>query len=565
MNIFNTLKMFLKATMKFNLKLFTVANILAYCMFFVTSVFSQITPIGVWSGSFMDNFQLKLDIDSDTSGALTTSLGDVILAIDTIKIRFLNDEICSFELPEKKTSFNGKFMEDGEVISGKLIFPDGTVHLFTGHKVNNSVPEIKQLSYNVKQLSLEQQKEDLLYLSEKLKTHHPALYHFTPKENLEQLYEETLEKLETVDDVVSFYYRIVPIVDAIRCSHTGIRLPNKYLQWLEDHGNPLPVSLAVISEKAYVLKNYCDSSIHIEPGSEILKINDIDIAEIISTLKTSIPSEGNNTATKNNYLNRNFNALFLTKYNAEEYKITLKQDGIVQTCALYPCDSGRKINNKDQSTPVHYSKKNDYGLLVVNSFAYPDINEYISILDGIFISINDDHIQNLILDLRNNAGGHPIFAAQLLSYFTASSFSYFKRNPDVAEFEPLYNEMQPSNFKFNGNIYVWVNGGCLSTTGHLISLLNYYSKAVFIGEQPGSTYSCNDFSLQFVLPNSKIELNVPRTTFETAVSELNDVSFHLDHNIDIKINDVLNENDVYLEYTLSLIDQNSTKHKDASE
>ena len=548
-----------------NLDSFILVSILALNILYATSAFCQINPIGIWDGNFMDNFRISLVINSDTSGTIKTFSFDEVIQNDVIKILTLNNEVCSFEIPVKRTIFNGKFIDDGEIIDGKFIFPDGSVHQFTGGKVKNAIPDQENLSFTLNQISQKQQYDDLLYLFEKIKTYHPQLYNYISKDNLDVLFAETIKSLESVDDVVSFYYKIAPIIDAIKCSHTGIRLPFNILQWFEKYGNPIPIELAFISNNAYVLKNCCDSSINFEPGSEVLKINNIDITEIISDLQPSIPSEGKNTTTKNNYLNRNFNSLFLTKYNAEEYKVTLKQNGVVQTCTLYPCDSVRKINNKDQSTPVHYSKKNDYGLLVVNSFAYPDINEYISILDGIFKSINDDHIQNLILDLRNNAGGHPIFATQLLSYLTDSSFIYFKRNPDVVEFEPLCYEIYSCNFKFNGNIYVWVNGGCLSTTGHLISLMNYYSKAVFIGEQPGSTYSCNDFSLQFVLPNSKIELNVPRTTFETAVSELNDVSFHLDHNIDITIYDLLNENDVYLEYTLSLIDQNSTQHKDAPE
>lgn len=543
-----------KETIKINIESFILVCILALNILYATSAFCQINPIGIWEGSFMDNFRIRLVINSDTSGSIKTFSFDEVIQNDVIKVLTLNSEVCSFEIPLKRTIFNGKFTDDGKIINGEFTFPDGSVHQFTGGKVKNANPDQGNLSFTLNQISQKQQYDDLLYLIDKIKTYHPQLYNYISKDNLDALVAETIKSLESVDDVVSFYYKIAPIVDAIKCSHTGIRLPYKYLQWIEKYGNPIPIELAFISDKAYVLKNGCDSSINIKPGSEVLKINNIDITEIISNLKASIPSEGKNTTTKINYLNQNFNALFLTKYNSEKYEVTLKQNGNGQTYTLYPCASGIKITNEDQKTSVHFSKKKDYGLLAVKSFIYPDINEYISMLDSIFKSLEDDHINNLILDLRNNTGGHPIFAAQLLSYFADSSFRYFKKNPNVAEFEPLYNEMHPSNFKFNGNLYVLVNGGCLSTTGHLIALLKYYSKAVFIGEQPGSTYYCNDFSLKFVLPNSKIELNVPRTTFETAVSEFDHGSFHLDHNIHITINDLLKENDIYLEYTLSLIE-----------
>lgn len=539
-----------------NLDSFILVSILALNILYATSAFCQINPIGIWDGNFMDNFRISLVINSDTSGTIKTFSFDEVIQNDVIKILTLNNEVCSFEVPVKRTIFNGKFIDDGEIIDGKFIFPDGSVHQFTGGKVKNAIPDQENLSFTLNQISQKQQYDDLLYLFEKIKTYHPQLYNYISKDNLDVLFAETIKSLESVDDVVSFYYKIAPIIDAIKCSHTGIRLPFNILQWFEKYGNPIPIELAFISNNAYVLKNCCDSSINIEPGSEVLKINNIDITEIISDLQPSIPSEGKNTTTKNNYLNRNFNSLFITKYNADEYEVIVKHNGIIQTCILKPCVCSRRIINTDQSTSIQFYAKKDYAALTVKSFIYPDINEYISILDSIFKNLKENHTQSLILDLRDNAGGHPIFAAQLLSYLTDSSFVYFRRNPEIPEFEPLYNTMFPSNLNFEGKLYVLINGGCLSTTGHLISLLSYHTQAIFIGEQPGSSYQCNDNSLEFVLPNSEIILNVPRTTFETAVSKFDNSTFHVDHNIPITINDLLNEKDTYLEYTLSLIKQN---------
>ncbi len=126
------------------------------------------------------------------------------------------------------------------------------------------------------------------------------------------------------------------------------------------------------------------------------------------------------------------------------------------------------------------------------------------------------------------------FAAQLFSYLTNDDFIYFKRNEDIEEFEPLYQLMQPNKLNFQGKVYVFVNGGSLSTTGHLISLLKFHTDAVFIGEEPGSILRCNDFSIQLTLPNSGIELNIPRTSFETFVSgfTLND-AFVIDYGVNI--------------------------------
>jgi hypothetical protein len=193
------------------------------------------------------------------------------------------------------------------------------------------------------------------------------------------------------------------------------------------------------------------------------------------------------------------------------------------------------------------------GVLKVSSFAIPDMDHYFNELDRIFSDLKTNNIQNLIIDLRDNSGGHPIFAAQLLSYLTDREFIYFKRNEAVKEFEPLYNTMQPNKLNFVGNVYVFINGGSLSTTGHLISLLKYYTNAIFFGEEPGSTFRCNDFSVQVTLPKSGIVVNVPRTTFETSVSGFTLCEpFHLDYKINKNLTNIIDREDSYLKMVLSI-------------
>ena len=193
-------------------------------------------------------------------------------------------------------------------------------------------------------------------------------------------------------------------------------------------------------------------------------------------------------------------------------------------------------------------------ILKLSSFGLRDMDAYFVFLDSAFRQLQNAHIQHLILDLRDNQGGHPIFAAQLLSYLTDGEFIYFKRNPDVADFEPLYLPMQPNTQTFTGRLIVLVNGNCLSTTGHLISLLKFHTDALFIGEDPGSTYLCNDFSTQVKLPHTGLELNIPRTTFVTAVCGFSELEkFPLDYVIQPSIQDILDERDAFSSYAYELM------------
>jgi hypothetical protein len=120
--------------------------------------------------------------------------------------------------------------------------------------------------------------------------------------------------------------------------------------------------------------------------------------------------------------------------------------------------------------------------------------------------------------------------------------------------------MQSNQHHFKGDIYVLVNGTSQSTTGHLISLLKYHTSAIFIGEEPGSTFRCNDFSFQFQLPYTGIEVNVPRATFVTDVTGFSEMEpFPLDYRVHVSVEDLLSGKDCYKSVACAIINEKSTQ------
>jgi hypothetical protein len=523
---------------------------------------SQTGFIGNWEGIFMNDFKVEINFSANNQNQIEGNIkmfaGENKIQDDKIDNINLSVNQLTFYIPAKETSFKGSFNDQLTELSGDFVFPDGSKHAIQLKKsvdVTNSVEEYKKLKEQ--QFNAEELNFDLAFLYTNLKKHHPQLYAHTSKESMDILVEKLKKEIDTTHTLEEFYVLASKLTDAVHCSHTGIRLPSRYQNLANKSGNYFPYRLFFSNGKAYYVAGRRETVDPILPGQEIISINGVPVDKLIDQAFYFIPSEACNTTTKYNELNKSFNSLFYLLDDSEQFTVKFKAVDTIKSITVSSSslsginlDDGR-IDNKLVDFTYINSKK--IGVLKVSSFAIPEMDQYFYELDSIFNDLKTNNIQNLIIDLRDNSGGHPIFAAQLFSYLTDRDFIYFIRNEDVKDFEPLYNIMQPNKLNFNGNVYVFINGGCLSTTGHLISLLKYYTNAIFVGEEPGSTFRCNDFSMQMALPKTGILVNVPRTTFETSVSGFKLCEpFPLDFKVNINAANIINSEDPYLDMVLTI-------------
>jgi C-terminal processing protease CtpA/Prc len=491
---------------------------------------------GIWEGTFMNDFKtaLLLDLKDDGgyAGKILMYSGDNQIQNDEITRISIKNGKLDFYIADKETTFSGTFNEALTELSGKFVFPDNSVHLLVVRKVQKedsaekaTTPALeKQLR---KKIPVDELKSDLQHLIYKLREYHPRLYSYTSEDAFKEKVSQTFTSLDADMSLEEFYLEIAPLVASVKCSHTGIRMPVEYQSFISENGNFLPLDLFIQGKKAFSLSYHGPEEAGLVPGTEILSINQKPVSLIIEELLSMIPAEGNCQTSKYHEINRDFHTFFY---------LLDRSDSPVQ----FQLEAGPELS-----------------ILKVSSFEIMDMEAYLTLLDTTFQALEKESIPNLVVDLRDNSGGHPIFAAQLLSYLTDQEFTYFQRNPDVADFEPLYNSMLPNKNHYDGNLYVLINGASLSTTGHLISLLKYHTHALFIGEEPGSSFLCNDFSTLLTLPNTGIEVSIPRTTFVTAVSGFDDkLPFLLDYKVDISVQDVLNNQDSYLLYMQVLLSEN---------
>jgi C-terminal processing protease CtpA/Prc len=137
-------------------------------------------------------------------------------------------------------------------------------------------------------------------------------------------------------------------------------------------------------------------------------------------------------------------------------------------------------------------------------------------LEASFTTVQEKNITNLIVDLRGNDGGDPAYAAAVLSYLVSREIIYFKQS--VYGYKPLKRPVRLSPLSFRGKLFVLMDGGCFSTTGHLLSLLKFHKFGVLVGEESGGSYRCYGCPKSYTLANTGINLDCQRCVFDTDVA-----------------------------------------------
>ena len=529
---------------------------------------------GIWEGTFMHQFKIQI-IFSDSGSGITAGMIHMYDGVTRIQddkiteIEINEGDRLTFYIPDKETRFEGRIKGISDEILGEFIFPDGSRHPLQMYRKGNesSVTQVSDVDNKIlleREYRPEQLKEDVFFLRENLSSTHPQYNLYTSNEGFEAEYESLINYLDRDLTIREFYILIAPVVAKVGCSHTGIKVPEEYQNLQKRFGHYFPLRLYFEEHRVWVVSN--DQLMNQIPlGSEVISIDHISVENIIEGLLSFIPSEGFNITTKYHELNKRYFEYYNFINDAETIQIEYTKPGnqVVSSTIIraVPYKTIAETNgDAGNTTSVEYSMDQNTGIaiLTIRSFAIRDISRFIEVMDSVFLEIKKLGITNLILDVRGNQGGHPIFAAILFSYLVQHDFTYFSNETRIPEFEPLYNPMSPNENSFSGNCYVLVDGGCLSTTGHLISLLRYHKRAVFLGEEPGSWFYCNDNSKRISLPNTLMDVNIPQTTFQTHVTGYNiGDPFEVDYPIPTSVNDLIENKDTYTEYTMSLINKSA--------
>ncbi|PIF46370.1 peptidase S41-like protein [Chryseobacterium sp. 52] len=397
-------------------------------------------------------------------------------------------------------------------------------------------------------------KEDVDYAYSKLQKMHPQLYWYISKQDLDYKFDSLKETINQPLTPLQFYFKLQPVIADIREGHLALRIPRK--KFTKKQIKALEHKKGMFSRFEYYVKNdhlfiiqNKDSVENIKPGTEILSINQIPVAEYLKKYRDLISSDGYNTTFQSYFLKDVFfnfytaengfkdTASIETLYNGKKYTYTLHRES----------KSKNDLDkDKEQEKRTPEKKVNDY-VASSNSYnrnfkfldndsttAYIKVKSFSRDYSDKFYKETFEKIKNagakyLIIDVRNNYGGslyeinnlysylapEPyvlIKPSQLTSRITPLKTNYFRKSsPFQYAFKSLayptyvfaqtfstykkdgkvYYKMKadkptkPKKDAFQGKVFVLINGGSFSASSIITAKLKYDKRAVLVGEETG--------------------------------------------------------------------------------
>jgi hypothetical protein len=371
------------------------------------------------------------------------------------------------------------------------------------------------------------------------------------------------------------FYNLVTLLNSkIKDGHTMMLPGEAAVNYHNKNSRFMPLYIITIDNRLFVKMN-CSSSTALKDGDEILSINGVSTTEIMQQLLTRQIRDGLNETYPHwilsNYFKEYFSFSFghppgfLIKYKNEYtaaaqttidalskdsikfYKKLKYSTGINKT-------PGPSTGSAGQGIILSIDNERKTATLTIKSFdskilksEYQQNFEH-TITDA-FKQIQDNKIQNLILDIRNNQGGDFEPGRLLLSYLLTNQIEFLGNSNEQRTIIPKANG-------YRGKLYMLINGGTFSVSGIVSSYVEETKRGIFTGEETaGNKNILSGNPITKSLPNTKIECQISTQKFVINNTNNDGHGVIPAHYITHTISTILQNEDLGKEFILILIAQ----------
>lgn len=386
--------------------------------------------------------------------------------------------------------------------------------------------------------------EDLEYLNNSLLQAHYDLYAYTPQKEFDENFASvkasiTQDSLSSLE-IISLFQRVISKANT---GHGEIDFPiAAYMQYAQSGGTLFPLEIAMEGDQPLVRKNFSDEE-GISIGAEIVAINQVPIQEILDQFYPQLSAE--TMYFKHAKLEFwTFPRLYWQVFGqVDEFQVSTKNAEGISTFKIQAIDliEGYEMKRVDIITEARTLEFHKNAVYLNPGNFSGDEDAYKIYIDSAFQVINSSGQKNLILDLRNNTGGHDAFSDYLVSYIADKPFkwnsaftlktsavlkahtrlhndttdAYFQEilaHKDGAvydfPFEPY--EPQPSEKRFKGEVYVLINRHSYSMAAVTAAMIQDYGFAELVGENTGDFPTLHASQFSFTLPHTGVVVKIPK-------------------------------------------------------
>lgn len=490
--------------------------------------------------------------------------------------------------------------------------------------------------------TLNNYQKDAIYLTELIKQSYPRLSNKIDKETYLKESKKLIQDLSKIKNKLDFEIRLKKFIALLKDGHTDITIDysnnkkKRFNLWLYKEKEKW---------KIYTIDKSIDST---AINSTIIAINNKPINEIEKLINQY--ECGENKYWKYNQFRYNLlypnylKALKIIKKEDENLILTIKKNNETKKIVLHQNKKKNFYRIKTRERKYPFTKQQNEGFYYKvdenKNYAYLQMNtclDYVSIkseinnytnfltkplallylkkytkdarnfgltLQKLFKEIENNNINNLILDLRNNTGGDERTGKQLIWYlardkkidgFTDFSYisdylkqvmkvDYKKDNKlylkkygtklpygEINITKKLYNNpyfyditkenspfiLDKSIKKFNGNIYVLIGNWTFSAAQVLATTMYDNNIGIFVGSPTGNKPTGQTGSSGLKLPYSKSLINLSIGYMERPDTSKNELdALYPDFNIHPTLDEIINGEDVQFDYIMKQIKHN---------
>jgi hypothetical protein len=443
-----------------------------------------------------------------------------------------------------------------------------TIALLSAILIISSFKLMNDDSYSIeKKYSVKQLKEDFICFRDTLKKYHPRLYEFTDQSHMNKLFDSLYNGINKEMNEIEFRYYLMPVIGKIHCSHTGIGGSQNFSQSFQKFYKCPPFKLYYEGKKAFILYNFSGNPAFAE-GTEVVSLNNTPVKTIIDNFLTTTTLEGVHEVAQYWKMNETQTTLFNgmpNYYKQNNYSVELKNaSGKISktTIPSIKWDDYQKYlreRNNPKNHNIKFLDSLDVAILTFPQFQFPIDSMYQHYIPAVFKMLHDKKTKNLIIDLRGNGGGPGFVAGNLLMHLLKDKFIYYDSTTTTGKgFEEFHRYVDIAPNAFSGNLYCLMDEGCLSSSGHFLSMIKYHKRGMLIGGLCTAGYSCNGNGVPFPLPNSKVVLYCPVAFWNTKTNGFTRAEgIKPDFEIRPNLFDLINKKDPALSFAMQQIRKNN--------